>query len=86
LASKYRLRRDLIEEFMTNPQSTLERLLLTGCSAEALSGLLRQVFVTPALNDVAGDEVPRAVLSQALNLLLFRDLLEGGGLCSITVP
>jgi Domain of unknown function (DUF1338) len=60
---------------MTNAQSTLRRLLLANGSPEACGEILRDVFVTPSLMGVAGNEVPRAVLAQALNLLLFRDLL-----------
>lgn len=61
---------------MTNPQiPTLQRLLSTCCSSEESAGLLRSVHVAASILDQAGDEVPRAVLAQGLNLLLFRDLL-----------
>src|ERR1700722_10976087 len=61
---------------MTNRQeSTLRRLLLTCCTPEACAALLRAVKVPAALMDQTGDEVSRAVIAQALNLLLFRDLL-----------
>jgi Domain of unknown function (DUF1338) len=59
----------------TATPSTLERLLLANVSPEACSELLRDVFVARPLMTVAGNEVSRAVLAQALNLLLFRDLL-----------
>ena len=63
---------------MTNAQSTLptlKQLLLANASPEACSEVLRDVCVAPALMAVEGNEVSRAVLAQALNLLLFRDLL-----------
>ena len=63
---------------MTNAQSTLptlKQLLLGNVSPEACSEILRDVLVAPPLMAVAGNEVPRSVLAQALNLLLFRDLL-----------
>ncbi len=61
---------------MTNQQvPLLPRLLSTCCSAEESAGLLRSVRVAPSILDQAGDEVPRAILAQGLNLLLFRDLL-----------
>jgi hypothetical protein len=61
---------------MTNRQdSTLQRLLESGCPSEECAALLRAVKVPSAVTDQAGDEVSRAVLAQALNLLLFRDLL-----------
>lgn len=62
-------------DFMTNDQSILKQLLLANGSPEACGEMLRDVFVAPALMAVAGDEVPRGILAQALNLLLFRDLL-----------
>src|ERR1700722_2714107 len=61
---------------MTNRQeSTLQRLLLSCCPPEECAALLRAVKVPPAVMEQAGDEVSRAVIAQALNLLLFRDLL-----------
>lgn len=72
---------------MTNDhESALRRLLLTYCSVAEVADLLRTVHVAPAiqgqgggLHDVARSEdermVSRAVIAQALNLLLFRDLL-----------
>ena len=75
----------LASQFMTNiHESALRRLLLTCCSAEEAAELLRTVHVAPAIEgphaSVATDHpavesVSRAVLTQALNLLLFRDLL-----------
>ena len=55
---------------MTKPQSTLHRLLSVAGSPET------RVHVAPALLAEEGNDVPRAVLAMALNLLLFRDLLE----------
>jgi len=55
---------------MTKPQSTLQRLLSAAGSPET------RVHVAPALLAQEGKDVPRAVLAMALNLLLFRDLLE----------
>ena len=61
---------------MTNRQeSTLQRLLLSCCPPEESAALLRAVKVPPAVVEQAGDVVSRAVIAQALNLLLFRDLL-----------
>ena len=67
---------------MTNIHETaLRQLLLTCCSAEDVSDLLHTIHVAPAIEGphaVAGagpEAVSRAVLAQALNLLLFRDLL-----------
>lgn len=60
---------------MIKTRSTLERLLLAKASHEDCSELLRTVVVAPALAAVTGDRLPRAVLAQALNMLLFRDLL-----------
>jgi hypothetical protein len=61
---------------MTNPQiSALHRLLSACCSTEECAGLLRTVHIAAPILNEGGDEVPRAVLAQALNLLLFRDLL-----------
>ena len=74
-------------DFMTNNhESALRRLLLTYCSVADVADLLRTVHVAPAIQGQGGrlheagrhdDErmVSRAVLAQALNLLLFRDLL-----------
>ena len=61
---------------MNTQASNLRRTLLACCSPEDCDGLLRTVRVAAALLDETGDEVSRAVLSQALNLLLFRDLLS----------
>jgi hypothetical protein len=55
---------------MTKPQSTLQRLLSAAGSPET------RVHVAPALLAEEGDDVSRGVLGMALNLLLFRDLLE----------
>lgn len=61
---------------MTNSQKpTLERLLATVCPAEESRGLLRTVRVAESILDDAAQDVSRAVLAQALNLLLLRDLL-----------
>ena len=71
---------------MTNrKESTLHRLL-SAClpaddcqvplrTVEDCPALLRTVKVAPSVLDEAGGEVSRAVVAQALNLLLFRDLL-----------
>lgn len=63
-------------DIMTNSQNyALQRLLSTCCSADECAGLLRTVRIAaPILNEGGGD-VSRAVLAQALNLLLLRDLL-----------
>jgi Domain of unknown function (DUF1338) len=61
---------------MTNRQeSTLQRLLLSSCPPEECAALLHAVKVPATVMEEAGDEVSRAVIAQALNLLLFRDLL-----------
>lgn len=62
---------------MTNHQDyTLRRLLLARCSSDEGEALLRTVRVATPILEERGSEVSRAVLSQALNLLLFRDLLS----------
>ncbi len=62
---------------MTNRQeSTLRQLLLACCSAEECAATWRAVHVAPAVLDQAGHGVSRAVLAQALSLLLFRELLR----------
>lgn len=77
----------VIPGFMTNThESALRRLLLTYCSVADVADLLRTVHVAPAIQGQGSglhevgqhdDErmVSRSVLAQALNLLLFRDLL-----------
>jgi hypothetical protein len=61
---------------MTNTQeSTLPRLLSTCCSAEECAELLGTVDVAVSILKEDSDDVSCAVLAQALNLLLFRDLL-----------
>ncbi|HEX8757920.1 MAG TPA: DUF1338 family protein [Steroidobacteraceae bacterium] len=61
---------------MTNTQiSALQRLLSPSCSTDQCSELLRTVQVAAPVLEGIGDAVPRAVLAQALNLLLLRDLL-----------
>ncbi|MGH8301740.1 MAG: 2-oxoadipate dioxygenase/decarboxylase family protein [Steroidobacteraceae bacterium] len=61
---------------MTNTQvSALQRLLSTVCSGEECAALRRAVYVSPPILEPSADDVPRAVLTQALNLLLLRDLL-----------
>src|SRR5579863_2764776 len=61
---------------MTNSQKlTLPRLLSACCSTEECRGLLCTVRVAASILGEAGEDVSRAVLAQALNLLLLRDLL-----------
>lgn len=61
---------------MTNTQKPiLQRLLLTCCTTEECARLLGTVRVAAPILEEAGDDVPRAVLAQGLNLLLLRDLL-----------
>lgn len=61
---------------MTNTrESTLRRVLLTCCSPEECAELLRNVHVAASILEDPNSDVSRAVLSQALNLLLFHDLL-----------
>jgi hypothetical protein len=61
---------------MTNRQeSTLQRLLGVCLSPEDCNVLLRTVKVSPLVMAEVGGDVSRAVLAQAMNLLLFRDLL-----------
>ncbi|HEY7887792.1 MAG TPA: DUF1338 domain-containing protein [Steroidobacteraceae bacterium] len=65
-----------MRDIMTNSQKhTLQRLLSTCCSAEECRGLLRSVRVPASILEQAGEEVSRAVLAQALNLALVRELL-----------
>lgn len=54
----------------------LERLLWDTVGREHAQMLFSQVYVAPALLKHVGNEVPRAVLAQAMNLVLFADLLE----------
>ena len=44
-------------------------------TVEDCPALLRTVKVAPSVSDETGGEVSRAVVAQAMNLLLFRDLL-----------
>jgi hypothetical protein len=61
---------------MTNAQKpALERLLSSCCSPEECAGLLRTIRVVAPILKETGENVSRAVLAQALNLLLARDLL-----------
>ncbi len=55
--------------------STVRQLLLASCSPQHCAELLHSVHVAPALMADTGAAVSRAVLAQALNLLLFHDLL-----------
>ena len=62
---------------MTNTQKpTLQRVLSTCSSSEECTGLLRDVRVAAPILNEAGGDVSRAVLAQALNLLLLSDLLQ----------
>ncbi len=62
---------------MTNVQeSTLVRLLSACGSSDTCAELLRTVHVADSILGESGTEVSRAVLAQALNLLLFSDLLR----------
>ena len=54
----------------------MRRLLLSIAPAEELDALLAAVHVAPLLADETGEEVSRAGIAEALNLLLFRDLLD----------
>lgn len=54
----------------------LERLLLDTVGQERTRMLFSQAFVAPALLASTGNEVSRAVLAQAMNLVLFADLLD----------
>jgi hypothetical protein len=58
------------------PDATLFRLLREHLSPEATSELLDAVKITPALAAEKGDICSRAALAQALNLLLFADLIK----------
>lgn len=58
------------------PNATLVRLLEKHLPADALGLLLGAVEIAPALAAEKGDMSSRAVLSQALNLLLLYDLIE----------
>jgi len=62
---------------MTNVQeSTLARLLSACGSSDTCVELFRTVHVADPILAESGDAVSRAVLAQALNLLLFKDLLS----------
>src|SRR5437879_11260297 len=61
---------------MRNPsQTTLHRLLECCCTTEESDSLLKTVSVPPPLRRMPGDSVSRALLCQALTLVLLRDLL-----------
>jgi hypothetical protein len=61
---------------MRNPsQSTLHRLLECCCTTEEADALIKTVSVPPPLLHMSGDSVSRALLCQALMLVLLRDLL-----------
>jgi hypothetical protein len=55
---------------------TLERLLRDCAGPARAHRLLAQIFVAPPLLQDHGSIVPRAVLAQAMNMILFADLLE----------
>ncbi|HEV7715305.1 MAG TPA: DUF1338 family protein, partial [Steroidobacteraceae bacterium] len=55
--------------------STLERLLHDYAGPSAARALLSRIFAPPALLEHHGESVPRAVLAQAMNMILFGDLL-----------
>jgi hypothetical protein len=61
---------------MTNKHSSLVRLLEPQLTAEAVAELLDSLHVLPSLLMDEGATVSRATLAFALNLLLFKDLLE----------
>ncbi len=62
---------------MSNPTlSTLENLLRDCVGPVRAGNLLAQIFIAPSLLDDHGTSVPRAVLAQAMNMILFADLLE----------
>jgi Domain of unknown function (DUF1338) len=56
-------------------ESALHCLLATQLPADEIRSLLRAVQLAPSLLEQSAHEVSRAVISKALNLLLFRDLL-----------
>src|SRR5262249_33619843 len=57
-------------------ESALRRLLLTTAPAQEVDSLLAAVQVAPLIAEETGQEVSRAGIAEALNLLLFRDLLD----------
>lgn len=61
---------------MSDTLPILERLLCDTVGQERTRALFSRVFVLPALLEAKGDDVPRAILAQAMNLVLFDDLLE----------
>lgn len=60
----------------SKPESNLQRLLERLIGAEQTTQLSRVITVDERLNREAGPEVSRAVIAQALNMLLFTDLIE----------
>lgn len=56
--------------------SALTRLLTAAIGAHRTQALMATLQIAPALTGVTGDTVPRAVLAQALNMLLFEDLVR----------
>lgn len=61
---------------MIQPYSTLRRLIEGHLSVAAANRILGSVAIAPALAAEKGDVCSRAVLAQALNLLLLHDLME----------
>jgi hypothetical protein len=56
--------------------STLEKLLRDCVGPVRAGNLLAQIFIAPSLLEDYGASVPRAVLAQAMNMILFAGLLE----------
>ncbi|HEY0760572.1 MAG TPA: DUF1338 domain-containing protein [Acidisarcina sp.] len=61
---------------MTHGSGVLHEVLTSIAGPERTGFLLSVLEVHPPLLDAAGPAVPRAVLAQALNMLLFEDLLR----------
>ncbi|GGB62373.1 DUF1338 domain-containing protein [Tistrella bauzanensis] len=62
---------------MTNRHATiLHRLIAPGLGASRADALLDTMVVHPALLGATGDKASRALVAQALNMLLFADLLD----------
>jgi hypothetical protein len=56
--------------------SSLHLLLQACCGAQEAAALIQAVYVAPQLLEEGANGVRRAVMAEALNLLLFRDLLD----------
>ncbi len=65
-----------MSELGSTRRGTLEELLERLMGEEQVRRLMRLLVIAPALREEQGERASRAVLAQALNVMLFEDLLE----------